>query len=72
MITDDKGSRGAHGTLGPLPPALPGPGPARPAPPRGLGPCRAGRIRLSPDAKLLLDEAHPLPGGTVEITYAFS
>ena len=27
---------------------------------------------LSPDAKLVLDEAHPLPGGTVEITYAFS
>ncbi len=27
---------------------------------------------LSPDAKLVLDEAHPLPGGTVEIAYAFS
>jgi len=26
----------------------------------------------SPGAKLVLDEAHPLPGGTVEITYAFS
>ena len=27
---------------------------------------------LSPDARLVLDEAHPLPRGTVEITYAFS
>ncbi|MFI5064523.1 MAG: hypothetical protein ACHP9Z_11180 [Streptosporangiales bacterium] len=26
---------------------------------------------LSPDAKLVMHEAHPLPGGTVEITYAF-
>ena len=27
---------------------------------------------LNPDAKLVLDEAHPLPGSTVEIAYAFS